>query len=171
MIQIVFQFTQKELFEGMMAVAQSRFGTKVSRVIGVVLILGSIVMIGGELVYTQGTSWYGWFFFVFSLFITFYLNILIWFQAKKLVERNAPITESMTYTFNQTDYTLRGESFSTRMDYAKLNEVRDGKDFILLKVSDVSAHIIPKRALTTGQFDQLKEIVQSIPEVKSRFDS
>lgn len=171
MIQIAFQFTQKELFKGMMAVAKSRSGTKVSRWIGVLFTLGSVVLLISEVVLTQGTSWSGWYFLLFSLFITFYLDILIWFQAKKLVKQNAPITEAMTYTFNQTDYMFAGESFSTRMNYAKLYEVRDGRDFILLKVSEVSAHIIPKRVLSAAQFDRLKDIIQSIPELKSRFNS
>lgn len=90
---------------------------------------------------------------------------------RKLVKRNAQINEPMTYTFNKTDYGLTGESFSTRMDYAKLYEVKEVANFILLKVSEVNAHTIPKRALSVEQIALLKEIIQSIPKLKSRFSS
>ncbi|GAB3327044.1 hypothetical protein GCM10027299_27030 [Larkinella ripae] len=171
MIQIVFQLTRKELFAGVMAIVKSRLGTKVSQIVGLLFVLGSVVIIISEIVYMQRTSLYAWLFLVFSLFITFYLRILIWFQIKTLVKRKAQITESVTYTFTKTDYTLTGKSFSTRMDYDKLYEVRVIPDFILLKVSEVSAHVIPKRALSDDQFDALKEIIQSIPELKSKFHS
>lgn len=171
MIQIAFQFTHKELFKGMMAVAKSRFGTKVSRVIGILFILGSLMILVSDIIFNNHTFWYACLFLLFSLFITFYLDILIWFQREKLVKRNAQITEPMTYTFNKTDYELTGESFSTRMDYAKLYEVKEVADFILLKVSEVQAHTIPKRALSPDQFAMLKEIIQSIPKLKSGFDS
>ncbi|MBD2701008.1 YcxB family protein [Spirosoma sp. BT702] len=169
MIQITFQLTQKELFTGMLTVAKSRTGTKVSQVISGLLLLGSVALLLGDIVLNQHTSVYAWLFLLLCLFLTFYLDLLIWFQARKLVKLNAQITESVTYIFTKTDYELQGDSYSTRMSYAKLVEVREATDFILFKITEASAHIIPKRALAADQFALLKAIIQSIPNLKSKF--
>ncbi len=155
----------------MLTVAKSRIGTKISKVISGLLFLGSVALLIVDIVLNQRTSFYAWLFLVFCVFLFFYLDLLIWLQVRKIVKRNAQITEPVTYMFNQTDYELTGDSYSTRMDYTKLYEVREVTDFILLKVTEVSAHIIPKRALAADQFASFKDIIQSIPNLKSMFNS
>lgn len=171
MIQIAFQFTHEELFKGMMAISKGRTGTKVSRVIGFLFILGNLIALLSSFFINRPIFWPALFLLFFSLFMTFYLNILIWFQVKTLVRGNAQITKPMTYTFNNTDFELRGESFSTRMNYATLCEVKELGDFILLKVSECSGNTIPKRAFSVEQLALLKEIIQSIPNIKTKFSS
>ncbi|WP_018621369.1 YcxB family protein [Spirosoma luteum] len=170
-IQITFQFTRKELFDGLLAVSISRPGTRVFRLIGIGLTLASFLIVFIDVFSGRYPAWYSWLFILFSLYVTFSPETATWFQAKTLVKRNAQITEPVTYTFNKTDYSLVGESFLTRMDYAKLYEVRETTDFILLKLSEGTAHVIPKRAVSVDQFAVFKEIIQSIPKLKSRFDS
>ncbi len=170
-IQITFQFTRKELFDGLLVISISRPGTRLYRLIGIGLTLASILIVYIDVFSGRYPAWYSWLFILFSLYVTFSPEITTWFQAKTLVKRNAQITEPVTYTFNKTDYSLVGESFSTRMDYVKLYEVRETTDFILLKISEGTAHVIPKRALSVDQFSEVKEIVQSIPKLKSRFYS
>ena len=171
MIQIAFQLTRQELFKGLLAISISRPGTKAFRLIGILFILVSFLSVLIDIFSTHYPAWYVWYFIVFSLYFTFSPEITIRLQTNNIVKRNAQITEALLYTFNESDYNLTGESFSARMDYAKLYEVREMPDFILLKTSACTAHIIPKHALSVDQFALFKELIQSVPTLKSSFDS
>ena len=169
MIRIVFQLTRKELFKGLLAVSNSGSGARATRLIGVLFLLGSVLVIAMAIYSNRNPPSIAWLAILYGLGITFFPEIMIWIQMKKLAKRNGQVTESVTYTFGQTNFELAGESSLTQMDYTKLYEVREMSDFILLKVSGGVAQLIPKRAFSTDQLATFKEIIQSIPNIKTRW--
>ena len=113
-------------------------------------------------------SFYAIFFMLFGLYIIFIAEISSKFQSSKLMKANAQITEQTSYVFDETSYQLTGESFSSRMAYNKLYEVREVGDYVLLRVAEGSANILPKRALSADQLSNLKQIIASVPKLKSK---
>ena len=169
MIKIDFQFTRQELFQGLMTIAKSRRGVRISHGIGILFIVASVLILAASFILYSWMLGYALVFLAFSLYIRFNLELIIWYQVKNMIKNKAQITEPLSYSFQESSYEFTGESFLTRMDYSKLREVLVGPYFILLKISEGSAHIMPRRAFSAEQFDLFKEIIQAVPQLKSNF--
>ncbi|MFD2935366.1 YcxB family protein [Spirosoma flavum] len=166
MIETTFKLTEHELYKGLLAISRSRITTKTSRIFGIFITLVSISVLYGDIMNNATPSLYSVLLLLFGLYSIFLAEISSKIQARSLMKKKAQITESSIYIFDETSYQLSGESFSTRMTYNKLFEVREVRDFILLRVTEGSANILPKRALSADQFTSLKQIVMAVPNLK-----
>ncbi|MBD2704177.1 YcxB family protein [Spirosoma sp. BT702] len=169
MFQTTFKLSQQELYKGLIAINRSLFITKLTKGIGILVTLISLSILFSNLYAGHYSIFTGGFSLLIGVYLIFGTELIVWRQSKKLVENNAQITETTTYTFDQTNYQLEGESFSTRLDYAKLHEVRETKEFILFRVSQGLAHVVPRRALSIEQLAGLKGILAAIPGLKLEF--
>ncbi|GAB3783565.1 hypothetical protein GCM10028818_41820 [Spirosoma horti] len=169
MFEITFKLTESELYKGLVAISRSRFIIKAFRIIGITWVILYSFILYSDIAHGVTPSFYAIFFMLFGLYIIFIAEISSKFQSSKLIKTNAQITEQTTYVFDETSYQLTGESFSSRMTYNKLFEVREVGDFVLLRVTEGSANILPKRVLSTDQFSSLKQTIVSVPKLKSKF--
>ncbi|WP_128544522.1 YcxB family protein [Larkinella soli] len=166
MLEITFKFTKSELYKASVAIAQSRFIMRVYRVLGIISVIISLFILSTDL---ANKDIIAIIFIVCELYLIFVVQIAGRLVANKYIRTKAQITEQITYVFNEKSYQLTGESFFTRMDYNKLYEVKEVRDFILLRVTEGSAHTLPKRAFSEGQYERFKNIIRSVQNLRSTF--
>ena len=166
MIEVTFKFIESELYQGTLAIARSRTMFRAYRAIGIISIIFFLYM---DITHNVTLPFYAFFFLSFGLYLTFFVELSCKIVTKKYIKTNAQITEQTIYIFDEKSYQFSGESFSTRMDYNKLYDVKEVSDFVLLRLSEGMAHALPKRAFSEDQFSRFKNIIRSVQNLKSTF--
>jgi len=169
MIEVTFKFTESELYQGILAIALSRTMFRAYRAIGIISIIFFIFFLYRDINHNVTLPFYAFFFLSFRLYLTIFVELSCKIVTKKYIKTKAQITEHTIYIFDEKSYQLTGESFSTRIDYNKLYDVKEVSDFVLLRLSEGIAHALPKRAFSDDQFNTFKNIVRSIQGLKSTF--
>ena len=167
MVTTTFKLTENELYESLVEISKSKFVVKVLRVIGIALLSLMILLLIFNISNGGFILSFGFFFSIFlQLFMIFISEITAKLQVPSLLKTNNPIVENMLLKLDSNYFTFTGESFNIQMSLEKLHSVIETKKFFLLKVSDGSANVIPKRALTTDDVIQFKNIISAIPGLK-----
>ena len=167
MVTTTFKLTENELYESLVEISKSKFVVKVLRVIGIALLSLMILLLIFNISNGSFILSFGFFFSIFlQLFMIFISEITAKLQVPSLLKTNNPIVENMLLKLDSNYFTFTGESFNIQMSLEKLHSVIETKKFFLLKVSDGSANVIPKRALTTDDVIQFKNIISAIPGLK-----
>ena len=167
MVTTTFKLTENELYESLVEISKSKFVVKVLRVIGIALLSLMILLLIFNISNGSFILSFGFFFSIFlQLFMIFISEITAKLQVPSLLKTNNPIVENMLLKLDSNYFTFTGESFNIQMSLKKLHSVLETKKFFLLKVSDGSANVIPKRALTTDDVIQFKNIISAIPGLK-----
>jgi len=172
MITTTFKLTENELYESLVEISKSKFVVKVLRVIGIALLSLMILLLIFNISNGSFVPSFGFFFPIFlQLFMIFISEITAKLQVPSLLKTNNPIVENMLVKLDSNYFTFTGESFNIQMSLEKLHSVIETKKFFLLKVSDGSANVIPKRALTTDDVIQFKNIISAIPGLDVKLKS
>ncbi|MCF2444790.1 YcxB family protein [Dyadobacter sp. CY345] len=164
MITTSFKLSESELYESLVDISKSKFVVKAFRVIGIPLLFITVLLIVFNNVI--GNSFLNFrliFPIIFSVYMVFISEISAKFQVTKLLKKKNPVIENMQISVDSNYFTLTGESFNINMSLEKLHSIIETKKFFLLKVSDGSANIIPKRALTINDVIQFKNIISTVP--------
>lgn len=169
MFETNFKLTEQELYEGLVAISRGRRITKIFRIIGVIWSVSYLLILISYMAAEAMPNLYSVVFLLFGIYMIFLSEISAKFQSRNLIKENSQITEKTTYVFDGTGYQLTGESFSIRLAYSKLYEVREVGNLILFQVSEGSANIVPKRSLSSDQFNTLKKVMASVSNLKSKF--
>ncbi|TLV02141.1 YcxB family protein [Dyadobacter luticola] len=170
MNEIPFQLTAEELYRGLIALARTRLITKMFRILGMVLlavlVFITVVMIkDGNFQFTSG--------YVVTLLLAVYgyflPEISARIQAPSMVKSQNPIVQPMKLSVHKTYYVLTGENFTNRLTYEKMHSAVETEEFFLLKTSEGSGQMIPKRIFTPEQIAQLKAILLDVNGLKVKF--
>ncbi len=169
MLQLSFKLTEKEIYKGLVETSRSRFITRLMQGSGFVLVA---VM----LFYATNTWANGTFSFSFTTFFPLFLGIYLLFlseitarmQTPNLVKTKNPFSEQVKVRLDKSGFRISGDSFNTQVAWDKILEVVETKDFFLLKVTEGTANILPKRAFTEEEIIQFKILVNSVtgPKLK-----
>ncbi|CAG5000495.1 hypothetical protein DYBT9275_02475 [Dyadobacter sp. CECT 9275] len=169
MIQVNFKLTEDELYKSLVDVSKSRMITKILLIVGSILLaimlyITTINIVKGIFYFSMG--------FIFPLFLGVYLiflsEITAKFQVPNLIKKKNPFTERVTVQLDHTECRTKGETFSHRLTWEKFHAIVETDDFFLLKVTDVTANVLPKRAFTPEDILAFKGILASVkgPQLK-----
>ncbi|KPM32538.1 Hypothetical protein I595_956 [Croceitalea dokdonensis DOKDO 023] len=81
-------------------------------------------------------------------------------KSKRDFYSNQMLQQKMEYEFLEDKIILRGDTFSTEMQWAKLHKVVETKDWLLLYQSNSLANLIPKESIGE-QLVELKALIAS----------
>ena len=169
MITTSFTLTEKELYKSLVEISKSKFVVKMLRIIGIFLfsimiLVTTINIINDNFVISSGFI----FPLVLNLLMIFVSEITARLQVPSLLKTKNRFTENMLVEVDSKKISINGESFNIQMSLEKLHSIIETKDFFLLKVSDGSANVIPKRALAGGDIMIFRNIVSSVVSLKTK---
>lgn len=133
--------------------------------IGIVLLILSILYFTG--LYEASSPPY--FHLIFGLFMTVVLPYSIYRSATKNFDSNQRLSEEITYEFDHELIHIKGESFQAELTWPKSYKVLELNSWILIYQNKLVANIIPKDSFSTEQLIEFRELVQGLPDVKSKF--
>jgi len=169
MIQISYKLTEPELYKGLTDISDSRFITKLFRIIGSVLLAVMVFITTSTLI--KGTFSFT-LSFAFPIFLGIYFfflsDITARFQVPSLIKKKNRFTEQVVIKMYETGFRVKGETFANQFKWDNMNSIIETKDFFLLKDTEMTASVIPKRVLTEEETAEFKKIVSNItgPKIK-----
>jgi hypothetical protein len=96
---------------------------------------------------------------IIGLIVLTLIPIILYFSAKKNFRVNSRLQEKITYTFDESNISLQGDSFNSQLSWDKIYKVTENKSWILIWQNKQVANIIPKRDFNSSELDYFKEIV------------
>ena len=169
MVQISYKLTEDEIYKGLVENSNTRVITKVLTIFGsillaVMLYLTTVNIINGINYFSMG--------YAFPMFLGAYLVFLPEATAKmqvpNLIKTKNPFTENVVVRIDRAGFRTKGETFSTSHSWDSVHSIVETKDFYLLKPTESTVTVLPKRAFLSEQTDEFKMIVASVnaPVVK-----
>lgn len=98
--------------------------------------------------------------------IPFLSYLSIYLNAKNQLN-NYRLKENIEFIFNKDYFKEKGETFDINHFWDKLYKIKEHKDYFLIYQTKVRANIIPKKNITSDQYNELKELFNSIDIKKS----
>lgn len=93
------------------------------------------------------------------LIIALILPVMVYFMAIRNYKSSKRIGETIEYEFTNTDFLIRGESFSSQLSWDKVYKVTKLKHWVLIWQNRQAANIISRRDIWEGDITKLKEIL------------
>jgi len=169
MIQISFKLTEQEIYKSLVDTSRSRFITKLMQGFGFFLVA---VM----LFYATNNIAHGTFVFSFTTFFPLFLGTYLLFlseitakmQTPNLIKTKNPFSEKVNVKMDKSSFRISGDSFNTQLAWDKILEIVETRDFFLLKATEGTANVLPKRAFSDVQINEFKILANSIsgPKLK-----
>jgi len=105
--------------------------------------------------------------FVLVGFIWFYVYIRLTSNIKKNLLKNKRNLETQKITFNKSSYIQEGETFKIENFWNEMFQIKETKSWLLIYVQKNSAFPIIKSDLKDDQYNELKQLFNSIDIKKS----
>lgn len=158
MITIKSTLSQKDVQKGLYTMMMFNLAHRGMKYFGIGMIsLGLIRIITEYLENHQFVFDFPLFFIGFVLL--YYHKGVAYYSAKKLFNSKNFITESATYEFSESDMSVVGETYNSKMAWGKIHLVRESNEFIFIYLSFNTAHIIPKRFFDDESYNGLLKIL------------
>lgn len=154
-----FQLTKDELSKGLEYISNSSLMMKYLRYFGMFLAIIGTFGLYQYYVNNVTADFWSWFLPFFGLYLFFMPQINAYFQTNQLIKSGNHITELLTFSFDQEQYELKGENFSSQIQWKLLKKVVFKKGLVLLFLTDKTATILPERVLSHEQLEALKSLV------------
>lgn len=87
-------------------------------------------------------------------------------QAPALIKSKNAVTQQIDAKMGRNGITLKGEDFQNQLPWEKHHSVIETHDFFLVKPTEGSANILPKRAFKEEEIAELKAILHSVDGLK-----
>jgi hypothetical protein len=169
MIQINFKLTEKEIYKSLVDTANSRLITKVLRWSGFALMGLMLFYIANQM----ANATFEWSMTtVFPLLLGGYLfflpEITGKMQAPNLIKTKNPFSEPVRVKMDHDGFRITGNSFNVKIEWNQFREVIETKDFYLLKATEGTANVLPKRAFADADHAAFLSLVRraNIPKIK-----
>lgn len=163
MIQISYKLTEQEVHQSLLEISNSRFITKMLRIVGSILLAVMLFITTASLI--NGTFHFS-LAYAFPLFIGIYLTFLSEITAKiqtyNLLSNKNPFTEHVKVKIYESGFRVKGETFSKQLTWDKLNLIKETKDFFILKETEITASVLPKRVFTTEEMTAFRNILDAV---------
>lgn len=171
MVQIEYKLTEKEVYNGLVQNNSARLITRILRGLGifllVVMVFTTTVNIVNGIYYFSMSYLFP---FVMSIYLTFLSEITAKIQVPNLIKTKNPYVQEVKVRIDGNGFRMKGESFSNFMEWEKFHSIVETADFYLVKSTEASANIMPKRAFTPEDVTEFKKILDGVtgPKVKWR---
>lgn len=107
----------------------------------------------------------------FGLFMTIGLPISLYFASKRNYKSDGRISETIVYEFDSDNFLVTGESFNSKLSWSKVYSVTESEDWIVIWQNKQMANLVPKRDFKDGELQQLKSMIQTHTNIKTKFKS
>lgn len=162
-----FKLTKKELFDSLVEVSKSRWVVRIQRATGIFLFLIMMFLTIINVFNHNFVFSFGYLFpLILSLCMIFIAEITAAIQVPDLLKKKDRFTENMQVEVDEENVSITGESFNSQMSLGKLHSVIETNNFFLLKVSEGSANIIPKRVLSLENIVKLRSAFFNVKGLK-----
>ena len=94
------------------------------------------------------------------------LPLTVLFSARKNYRNHARVRETMVYAFDAEKYTVKGDSFSSEMQWPQTHKVVEHKNHVLIYQAKNQVNFIPKRSFDSEQWESFKSLLQGLSSVK-----
>lgn len=85
--------------------------------------------------------------------------LMTYLGAKRNYKANKRAGETIEYDFNETNLSIKGESFNSQLSWDKIYKVTQTKNWILIWQTRQVANIISKKDIWEGEISDLKNIL------------
>lgn len=93
----------------------------------------------------------------------------IYWSSKRNFNSTPRIRERMVYTFEKEEFHILGESFNSSMSWDKVFKVQETKQWLLIYHNKIVASLIPRSSFSAEEYENVKELILSHPELKTNF--
>ncbi|WP_221392638.1 YcxB family protein [Dyadobacter sp. NIV53] len=163
MIQISYKLTEKEVHQSLLDISNSRFITKLLRIVGSILLAVMVYITTARLINgTLNFSLYYAFPFFLAIYLTFVSEITAKIQASNLVKKKNPFIELTMVKIYETGFKVKGETYNKQLVWNKLNSIVETKEFFILKETEIMASVLPKRVFTPEETTEFKNLIRTI---------
>ncbi len=166
MIEITFKLDIQEYIKLILILLYTRIRMVIITLLGLFFLILSVIDFAFSLYLFDNSPYYDIYFFSVGFFIVCINPLWMRFRIKRVFKSNKKLGETITYTFYEAKYTVKGESFFSEMVWNSLYEVFESKNYLLLYHSRQSAHIIPKRFFQPETMKQLRAIIKNVPGIR-----
>lgn len=90
---------------------------------------------------------------VFSAMVPFTLSR----NFKKQYRQNNRLQEHLKYCFTKDKLFINAETYNCELELGRVLKFKETKELLLIYETRALAHLIPKRAMTTDQLDEIKK--------------
>jgi uncharacterized membrane protein len=104
---------------------------------------------------------------IFALFFPFFLYFIFSRSIKTKFKEDPKNKETIYHTLNNDYFEVKGDSFVTKYFWKDLDKIKEVKDFFLVFMTKNSFLVINKSDLKDNQYNELKELFNSIDIKKS----
>ncbi|VXB06548.1 conserved hypothetical protein [Flavobacterium sp. 9AF] len=104
--------------------------------------------------------------FIIPLLIIIYLFVA-YRNSKKQIQDNPRIKENIIYTLNSEYFEEKGDSFEVKHFWKNIKKVVEKNDLFLIYIGNNRANFIRKVDLKENQYNELKELLNSLNIKKS----
>ncbi|WP_426486275.1 YcxB family protein [Flavobacterium sp. 2] len=107
------------------------------------------------------------FFALIIILIPFFIYLLTYKAVKKEINHNPRIKEDIKYIFNIEYFQEKGETFEVKHFWKNIVKIVEKKDMFLFYLNKNRAILLQKTDLKGNQYDELKQLFNSINIKKS----
>ncbi len=97
-------------------------------------------------------------------FFLFFKNIMAFFSVQKLAPDDMTY-EKLTYKFSSKEIDIKGETFTAKLFWENIKNVKETKEFFLIFQKTLAANIVPKSSFTVEQLTSFRTLLQSINNI------
>jgi len=113
--------------------------------------------------FSTETYWLGWFGISYILLLFLYYPLLIKHKAKTNLQTEASYEHEIYYSINEDGFSVKGFGFEGNMHWKSLYKIIELKNIFVLYSNKYVASIIPKRALSEIELNELRNILKAMP--------
>lgn len=160
MVQIEYKLTEQELYKGLVENANSRLITKLFRGLGSVLLVVMVYITTVNLV--SGTNYFSMaylFPLIMAIYMVFLPEITAKIQVPNLIRSRNAFTEFTRVRMDGNGVRMKGDTFSSHLAWEQFHSIVETKEFFLVKPTEATANVLPKRVFTAADMVAFKNMV------------
>jgi hypothetical protein len=169
MVQIEYKLTEKEVYQGLVQNNSTRLITRILRGLGIFLLV--VMVFTTTINIVNGINYFSMsylFPMLMAVYLTFLSEITAKIQVPNLIKTKNPYVQLVRVRMDGNGFRMKGESFSNFMEWEKFHSIVETADFFLVKPTEAAANIMPKRAFTTEDIAEFKNLMEGVsgPKIK-----
>lgn len=151
-ISTTLKLSQQQYISVLYLLNYRRFTAYTSHMVGLMFMLSSVALLA-----TTGETMLST--FIIGLLVFLLNPVLVYLNGIKSFKMpNNRVTETLTFTFSQEQFSIKGETFTTDMTWNKLYKVVETKNWLLIYQNKGMANVLPKSAIS-AELPEIRRII------------
>lgn len=92
---------------------------------------------------------------------------LVAYRARRHYRLRPSLQQPLTYHFGKADFKVSVAGKEQTYAYSQLHSAREGRHYLVLRLSRMQGHYLPKRDLTEAQLAQLRAHLKKVAAIKA----